>query len=125
MAHFAELDDNNKVLRVVIVGNGDILNENGEEVEQLGIDLCKSQYGENTRWVQTSYNNNFRGTYAGTGYTYDEVNDLFIPNQPFPSWTFDYQIYMWRPPIDPPEYDKNGPNYYWDEETLSWIPNYV
>ena len=69
MAHFAEIDSNldNVVLRVLVIGNDDILDENGEESEALGITYCKSLFGEETEWVQTSYNNNFRKNYAGAG----------------------------------------------------------
>lgn len=79
MAHFAELDENNIVLRVLVVDNEKLLNDNGIEDEQKGIYFLQSLFGENTKWIQTSYNNNFRGCYAGIGYTYDEVKDLFIP----------------------------------------------
>lgn len=76
MAHFAELDDNNIVLRVVVVSNADLLDNNGVEQEALGIAVCQQQLGG--RWVQTSYNGNFRGKYAGIGMRYDEVLDEFV-----------------------------------------------
>lgn len=80
MAHFAKLDESN-VVEIVIVINNEILMIDGEENEQLGINFCKSLFGENTNWKQTSYNNNFRGVYAGIGFTYDFENDVFIaPN---------------------------------------------
>lgn len=76
MAHFAELDKNNIVLRVTVVSNADLLDENGVEQEALGIAVCEQQLGG--RWVQTSYNGNFRGQYAGIGMRYDETLDVFI-----------------------------------------------
>jgi hypothetical protein len=76
MAHFAEIDGNNIVLRVIVVSNNDILDQNGNESEQLGKDLCNRLLGGN--WVQTSYNSNFKGVYAGAGYAYDPVNDIFV-----------------------------------------------
>lgn len=79
MAHFAELDDNNIVLRVTVVSNADLLDENGVEQEALGIAVCQQQLGG--RWVQTSYNGNFRGKYAGIGMRYDEVLDEFVTIQ--------------------------------------------
>ena len=82
MAHFAELDSNNTVLRVLVVSNDDITDENGQEQEALGITFLQNLFGADTQWVQTSYNNNFRGTYAGIGFTYDEENDVFLPPQP-------------------------------------------
>ena len=76
MAHFAELDENNIVQRVIVVHNNELLDENGIELEQKGIDFCTNLLGG--RWIQTSYNANFRGIYAGIGHTYDETLDVFI-----------------------------------------------
>lgn len=78
MAHFAKLDENNKVIEVIVVSNQDILDENGNESEEIGIEFCKMIQGQNTNWKQTSYNNTFRGRYAGIGMYYDEINDEFI-----------------------------------------------
>lgn len=78
MAHFAELNQNNVVLRVLVVSNDDITDENGQEQEALGISFLQGLFGADTRWVQTSYNGNFRGCYAGIGMTYDPVADIFI-----------------------------------------------
>ena len=78
MAHFAELDANNLVLRVIVVHNNELL-DNGVESEAKGIAFCQSLFGANTIWKQTSYNGNFRGMYAGIGYSYDPVNDVFVP----------------------------------------------
>ena len=78
MAHFAELDKDNKVLRVIVISNDVTHNQDGVEVEQLGIDFCKSLYEGDTNWVQTSYNSNFRKIYAMEGDLYDSVNDEFI-----------------------------------------------
>ena len=76
MAHYAELDENNIVIRVIVVNNNELLDENELESEQLGIDFCVQHY--NGRWIQTSYNANFRGKYASTGNFYDETLDKFI-----------------------------------------------
>jgi hypothetical protein len=76
MAHFAELDDNNIVTNVIVVHNNELLDENGIESEWKGIEFCIQHFGG--RWVQTSYNANFRGKYAGIGFTYDETLDEFI-----------------------------------------------
>ena len=76
MAHFAELDENNIVTRVIVVHNNELINENGMESEQKGIDFCIAHYGGT--WIQTSYNGNFRGKYASGGYIYDPVKDEFI-----------------------------------------------
>jgi hypothetical protein len=77
MAHFAKLE-NNIVREVIVVNNAVITNENGVEQEQLGIDFCKSLYGKDTNWIQTSYGGSFRGKFAGIGDTYDPVNDVFV-----------------------------------------------
>jgi hypothetical protein len=84
MAHFAELDAENKVTRVIVVGNQDCLDESGAESESAGIAFCQSIFGQNTRWVQTSYNANIRGKYAGIGDTYDEAADAFVAPLPEP-----------------------------------------
>lgn len=78
MAHFAQIDENNVVLRVVAVNNADILDDDGNEVEQKGIDICNAICGQGT-WLQCSYNGNIRGVYPGIGYTYDPAQDIFLP----------------------------------------------
>lgn len=77
MAHFAELNDDNEVLRVIVVDNSDCFNAEGQEEEAIGVAFCTALLGG--RWVQTSYNGNFRGKFAGFGDTYDAVNDVFVP----------------------------------------------
>lgn len=77
MAHFARLDENNVVTDVIVVANEDILDANGQESEEVGIAFCKTLLGEDTRWVQTSYNGNFRGIFAGVGAYYDATLDIF------------------------------------------------
>ena len=79
MAHFAELDNNNTVTRVIVIHNNELLDDNGNESEAKGIAFCKQLYGENTRWIQTSYNSSFRGIYAGVGCTYDPTANVFLP----------------------------------------------
>lgn len=79
MAHFAELDPNNVVLRVLVVSNDDITDANGQEQEALGISFLQNLFGTDTRWVQTSYNANFRSCYAGIGMTYNAEEDIFVP----------------------------------------------
>lgn len=78
MAHFAQIDESNKVLRVIVVANQDIMDEAGQESEQVGIQFCKSLLGDDTNWVQTSYNGKFRGKYAGIDDIYDPEQDIFI-----------------------------------------------
>lgn len=126
MAHFAELDETNIVKRVIVVHNNELLDENGNESEQKGINFCVNLFGGT--WIQTSFNNNFRKNYAGIGFTYDPVIDAFYCPQPFPSWTLDENA-RWQPPtphpINPytPEQKEYWlePGYVWDEATLNWI----
>ena len=81
MAHFAELDGSNTVLRVVVVDN-DVTTIDGVEVEQRGIDFLEDLLPGSGPWMQTSYNSNFRGTYAGIGRAYDPVLDEFLGPEP-------------------------------------------
>ena len=74
MAHFARIE-NGIVREIIVINNEVITDQNGIEQEQLGIDFCKSLYGENTEWLQTSYNGKFRGRYAGSGMIYDPIKD--------------------------------------------------
>ena len=108
MAQYAFLDENN-VVTEVITGI--------DETELIqGLDT-ETWYGNFRGQVckRTSYNNNMRKQYAGVGYTYDPVNDVFILPQPFSSWTLDAN-FDWQPPIARPE-----GFWAWDEETTSWI----
>ena len=116
MAHFAELDENNVVKRVIVIHNNELLDENGNESEQKGIDFCVAHYGGT--WIQTSYNANFRKNFAGIAFLYDPVLDGFIEYKPFESWVLNENTCQWEPPIPYPTDDKN---YLWDESTLNWV----
>ena len=126
MAHFAELDLNNKVLRVVVACNQDIANNGGEQSEQAAEHFKKvcpfSEKG--VKWVQTSYNNNFRKQYAGIGYTFDSTKNKFIAPQPFASWSLDAND-DWQAPVAYPTVTTYGDNvrYFisWDETGQRWI----
>ena len=117
MAHFAELDANNVVTRVIVVGNPDCVDETGSESEAVGIAFCQQLFGASTVWVQTSYNGSIRKNYAGIGFTYDAGRDAFIPPQPYPSWVLDEHTCDWFPPIPYPE---DGGPYIWDESQQAW-----
>ena len=129
MAHFAELDDNNVVTRVVVIGN-DVETSSGPlgnndmhvDGEQWCIDFFK---GGN--WKQTSYNNNFRKQYAGKGYTYDSAKDKFIASQPYASWALDAND-DWQAPVTYPTITTYGSNdpidrymISWNEENQKWV----
>ena len=115
MAHFAELGENNVVLRVIVVDNKDTSDENGVEVETIGADFCRNLLGGT--WRQTSYNANFRKNYAGIGFTYDSERDAFIPPRPYASWVLNEDTCCWQPPVAMPT---DGNQYTWNEDTLSW-----
>ena len=115
MAHFAELDANNVVTRVIVVSNADTSDANGVEKEHIGAAFCERLLGGT--WKQTSYNANFRKRYAGIGYTYDASLDAFVPPKPFASWTLNNTTADWQAPVPKPD---DGKVYVWNESTLSW-----
>ena len=102
MSHFAEINSDSIVQRV-IVAEQDFINS--------------GQVGDSFNWVQTSYNGNFRKNYAGTGYTYDKSKDAFIAPKPYPSWVLVEATCQWEAPVD---YPSDGEMYTWNEETTAW-----
>jgi hypothetical protein len=119
MAHFAEIDNNNIVLRVLVVNDSQ---------EHRGQDFLANDLGLGGTWIQTSYNTlggvNINGgtplrkNYAGYGYTYDPVLDAFIPPKPFDSWILNQDTCIWYAPTPMPVIE--GKYYYWSEEDLNW-----
>lgn len=118
MAHFAELDETNTVIQVIVVNNEVLNNSEGLDGEGLGIAFCQSLLGDNTKWTQTSYNANFRKNYAGIGYIYDPIKDAFIAPKPFESWVLNEETCQWEAPNPCPMDEKS---YSWDEPSQSWI----
>jgi hypothetical protein len=114
MAHFAELDENNVVKRVIVVDNKDTSDANGNEIESIGVAFCQKLLGGN--WKQTSYNGNIRKNYAGIGYAYRADIDAFVAPQPYPSWTLDANA-QWQAPVPMPT---DGKMYSWDEAAQAW-----
>jgi len=102
MAHFAQLDENDFVIQVIVVGDNDCLNHDGKECDIAGQTFCRSVAGEHTRWLRTSYNHNIRKNYAGIGYRYDAKRDAFIPPQVFSDWVLNEDTCRWEPPIPEP-----------------------
>ena len=117
MAHWAELDGDNVVLRVLVGSNSD-----SDEGYQWLIDNLGGT------WVKTSYNTQggvhslggtpLRKNYAGIGYTYDSVRDAFIPQKPFNSWVLNESSCLWEAPV---AYPTDGKMYTWDEASTSWV----
>ena len=102
MSHFAEIDGDGIVIRV-IVAEQDFINSGA--------------VGDSFNWIQTSYNSNFRKNYAGSGDTYDKVRDAFIAPQPFDSWSLNEDTCRWDAPTPYPD---DGKVYEWNEDTTSW-----
>ena len=112
MAHFARLGIGNIVKKVHVVNN------NTATDEQTGIDFLQTLHKTDDKFVQTSYNNNFRKQYAGINYFYDEVNNIFIAPRPFHSWSLDSN-FDWQSPIAYPTDDSNK-HYVWNERLKNW-----
>lgn len=112
MSHFAQIDENNRVVRVLVIE---------QDVVDSGL------FGNPASWIQTSYNTYggvhsqggtpLRKNYAGIGYVYDSIRDAFYLPQPFPSWTLDESTCIWNPPVPMPVDDNL---YSWDEDNLVW-----
>lgn len=117
MANFAELDNNNIVLRVIRVHDNECLDENGQEVEALGVAFCQSLFGGN--WIQTSMSGKIRKRLAGIDFTYHPDRDIFISPKPFPSWILNEETTEWEPPVPHPDVKIS---YIWNEDSLGWIP---
>lgn len=124
MAHFAKLDANNVVINIDVVHNRELLDENLEEQESIGIQFLKNHYNEpNSVWVQCSYNANFRGRYPGVGWTYDSSEDVFKSPKPYPSWVWNSTDAEWEAPVAIPGPER--PHVRWDEDTETWVDNNI
>lgn len=118
MAHFANIDENNIVTQVLVVG---------DDQEHRGHDFLANDLGLGGTWIKTSYNTHggvhsnggtpLRKNYAGIGYTYDAGRDAFIPPKPFNSWVLDEDTCLWNAPTPMPT--EGGP-YMWVEDDLNW-----
>lgn len=119
MAHFAELNGNNKVLRVVVISNDITYNGTDTENEQLGIDFCKELYGQNTIWKQCSINDNIRNTMPQAGwYYYSSIDKFMMPKQN--STDVLVEIPGQRPMWGPVAYPTDGNDYQWNEDNQTW-----
>lgn len=125
MAHFAELNNSNEVLRVVVISNDDVEANGGElssDAETFVASIVPHSE-DGTAWKQTSYNNNFRKQYAGIGYTYDASKNKFISPKPYASWSLDSND-DWEAPVTHPtitEIDSNIVYISWDEDNQKWL----
>jgi len=112
MAHFAEIDDNNIVTRVLVVP---------DEQEHRGQEFLADDLNLGGTWIQTSYNNRIRKQFAGIGYKYDAQADVFVTPQPYPSWILNSN-YDW---VSPVPYPNDGELYLWDEDAQIWVEDAV
>ena len=130
MAHWAELDSNNEVIRVLVGDNNDPAGDEGYQwlIDNLGGTWVKTSYNavagkwRNPETGEVTDNPGFRKNYAGIGYTYDAGRDAFIPPKPFNSWILNEDTCTWDAPIPRPE-TIEGPDakiYVWNEESLAW-----
>jgi hypothetical protein len=115
MAHFAQIDENNVVVQVIVINNNELM-ENGVESEIKGAAFCESLF-PGTRWMQTSYNTSIRKNYAGVGFSYDVQRNAFIPPKPYPSWLLNESTCRWEAPLP---YPQDGKEYVWDEAFQTW-----
>jgi hypothetical protein len=122
MAHFAEIDQNNNILQILVVNNEDIQNKNFPESEPIGISFLDNIF-PNKRWVQTSYNGNFRMRYAFIGGVFYPDSTAtpyggFGNAKPYDNWIFNDTDCLWIPPVPYPE---DGKNYVWNQEDNCWL----
>ena len=118
MAHFAELNSSNEVLRVIVVSNDDVNANGGDQhadAETFVTTIVPHSTG-GVAWKQCSYNHNFRKQYVGKGYTYNSSKDIFIADKPYPSWALDSND-DWQAPVNKPD---DGKMYYWNETDRKW-----
>ena len=118
MAHFAELNSSNEVLRVIVVSNDDVDANGGDQhadAETFVTTIVPHSTG-GVAWKQCSYNNNFRKQYVGKGATYNASKDIFIAAKPYPSWTLNSSS-DWEAPVDKPD---DGKRYNWNETDRQW-----
>ena len=144
MAHFAKLGANSKVIQVLTLNNGDMLNADGVEDESVGQQYLETHNNWPAQmWIQTSYNTvgnthssgdnskAFRGNYAGIGYTWDEDDQIFWPKKPYASWVKHIESASWKSPIgDAPalteeqtsqnEANTHSWSYVWNESNTTW-----
>jgi hypothetical protein len=108
MAHFAQINERLEVVQVLVVPNSQ---------EHRGQEFLANDLGLGGRWIQTSYNSNFRKNYAAIGMYYDENRDAFIPPRPHTSYMLDEETCLWIAPFPMPD---DGKPYRWNEELVEW-----
>ncbi len=118
MAHFAELDEDSKVINIVVVADEVLAAPAGREIESKGIDFLEKLYGHR-RWAQTSYTGRFRSRYAMIGGTFDSERNWFCDQKPFDKWKLNVESGECEPPVKRPAAEYL---YEWDTDMENWIP---
>ena len=123
MAHFARLDSNNRVLKVHVVDNNWVLDDDGNESETVGNQFLQNLYNTTDTFVQCSINATIRSFMPGKGDTYNPTEDRFETEQPegFPSWVRNSSTGIWEPPTPKPAVTSADESWGWDEPTTSWV----
>ena len=125
MAHFAELNSSNEVLRVVVIDNSDVMNNGGEQstAAEDFVETIVPFSVTGVSWKQTSYNDRFRKQYASIGHTFDNSKDKFMDPKPHASWTLDGND-DWQAPVTyPNDLEENSLKVlpHWDEDNSRWL----
>jgi hypothetical protein len=122
MAHYARVNADNIVTYVTPIPNEMITDENGVEHEHRALSHLYSTIPDSVddRWIQTSYNGNFRVRYAGIGHTWNEELNAFITSKPYESWVLNEETASWEAPVPMPEITEENKNYIWNEELGEW-----
>lgn len=115
MAYFVKLNSLNEVTQIIRVNNEDILDENGNESEEVGKKYCENLFGGT--WIQTSFNASFRKNTACIGDTYDPIRDAFLRPKPFSKFILNEETCCWEAPI---EYPLDGKRYVWNDNKGEW-----
>jgi hypothetical protein len=113
MAHFAQIDENNTVINVLVVP---------DEQQHRGAEYLSNDLQLGGRWIQTSYNSNIRKRFAGINFTYNEELDVFLPPKPFDSWVLNTELAEWVAPIEKPQ-EIEGTGLSWNEQEQTWERN--
>lgn len=130
MAHFAEIDENNIVLRVLVTDNNDPAGDEGYQwlIDNLGGTWIKTSYNavdgkrKNPETGEITNEPGFRKNYASIGMQYYEDLDAFIYPQPYPSWILNLDNYQWEAPVPYPIVEEDSDEkYIWDENSTSWL----
>jgi hypothetical protein len=124
MASFAQLDENNKIINVIKISNDETIDNEGNEVEDLGIQRCRQIVGdENSKWIQTFFGDTEttrKGNPARINGYYDESLDAFLPEKFYQSWVVDEENLSWKAPVPMPTNASESQFYRWNENIVNW-----